>query len=310
MIMDSPKTILLFGICLCDLSLELVVKALDITDIRLLGSPTNTPNAGRVQVYDTDQWKDVCHDGDDRGDKDWSFKEAMVACRQLGYPGTAMKRKGGYGNGNSNNAIDAFECDGDELKLSTCTSSNGPDTGSQCFDGNDAGVICTVPGYLGCYVDEDDRVLSDTRMNDGDMTIRKCIDFCQTRTMRYAGVQYSTECFCGVEGSNYDRLGRKDDSECDMTCEGNSDEICGGTWRMSIYDLTLGLSCEEPFLQNGIITGVDFSFGNWVRFTCESGYELSRDSALQCVLGNTPNESSWSGDIPSCQSMYVGLQHI
>ncbi|XP_072037190.1 galectin-3-binding protein B-like [Amphiura filiformis] len=155
MIMDSSKAIIIFAILIFYRSAELAVKALDITDIRLRGSPVNTPNAGRVQVYDTDQWKDVCHDGDNGSDKDWSIKEAMVTCRQLGYPGTAMIRKGGYGNGNSENVLDAFDCDGDESNLSECTSSNGPDDETKCSNGNDAGVICAVPGYLGCYVDGD-----------------------------------------------------------------------------------------------------------------------------------------------------------
>ena len=95
-----------------------------------------------------------------------------------------------------------------------------------------------VPGYLGCYIDDSNRVLPDKQMNDNEMTIQICRDFCtrQTQPMRYAGVQYTTQCFCGVESRNYARLGWKWDSECDMTCGGNPDEICGGFWRISVYD--------------------------------------------------------------------------
>ena len=45
------------------------------------------------------------------GNRDWSFPEAMVVCRQLGYPGTALIRKGGYGN-TTGPAISSFSCDG------------------------------------------------------------------------------------------------------------------------------------------------------------------------------------------------------
>ncbi|XP_072037170.1 uncharacterized protein [Amphiura filiformis] len=137
------------------------------------------------------------------------------------------------------------------------------------------------------------------------MTIKMCTDFCITQptTMRFAGVQYAEECFCGVESADYARLGRKEDHECDYTCSGNSDEICGGTNRISIYDLTGSLSCKHPSLPNGVIAGDDFSFGNWVIFTCDSNFELIGDSALQCVLGDTSNESSWSGDIPFCREL-------
>ncbi len=64
-----------------------------------------------MEVYTSGEWRDVCHDGDANNDKDWSINEAMVACRQLGYPGTAMKKKGGYGNG-QNAGIDDFDCHG------------------------------------------------------------------------------------------------------------------------------------------------------------------------------------------------------
>ena len=89
-----------------------VFKQVHATDIQLLGSPEGIPNAGRVQLYYKDAWRDVCHDGDDWYDKDWSVLEAMVACRQLGYPGTAMGRKGGYGNGADSAGLDSFTCNG------------------------------------------------------------------------------------------------------------------------------------------------------------------------------------------------------
>ena len=64
-------------------------------------------------MNDNNEWRDVCHDGDDLFDQDWSINEAMVACRQLGYPGTAMKRKGGYGNGHGK-SMDGIQCYGSE----------------------------------------------------------------------------------------------------------------------------------------------------------------------------------------------------
>ena len=98
--------------------------------------------------------------------------------------------------------------------------------------------MCPVPGYIGCYIDDRNRVLPDARFNSDIMSVKECIHFCSTQspTMRYAGVQYSEECHCGEEGADYNRLGLKRDHECDMDCDGNSDEICGGEWRMSIYD--------------------------------------------------------------------------
>ena len=59
-----------------------------------------------------DKWRDVCHDGNDWGENDWGIEEAMVTCRQLGYPGTAMERKGGFGDGRRSKSIDSIDCEG------------------------------------------------------------------------------------------------------------------------------------------------------------------------------------------------------
>ena len=49
---------------------------------------------------------------------------------------------------------------------------------------------------------------------------------------QYAGVQHSSECFCGNE---YDKYGRAAAGDCNMACAGNSSQICGGGWRNSVY---------------------------------------------------------------------------
>ena len=85
--------------------------SIDFTKTRLVESPYENPNAGRVQVSYSDQWWDVCHGNNQVCNREWSFSEAMVICRQLGYPGTAMTRKGGYGNA-TGSAISSFSCDG------------------------------------------------------------------------------------------------------------------------------------------------------------------------------------------------------
>ena len=50
--------------------------------------------------------------------------------------------------------------------------------------------------------------------------------------MSIVSLQYSIVCFCGNE---YDTYGSAKESQCNMKCDGNKNEVCGGDWVNSIY---------------------------------------------------------------------------
>ena len=50
--------------------------------VRLVGGDNNT--AGRVEIFHSSQWGTVC------GDYQWTLEDAVVVCRQLGFP-TALR---------------------------------------------------------------------------------------------------------------------------------------------------------------------------------------------------------------------------
>jgi len=110
------------------------------------------------------------------------------------------------------------------------------------------GPATTVPQYLGCFKDQGDpggtsgRDLSGAVWQDGKMTIESCQAYCGQRNFAYAGVQYSTWCFCG---NSYGKYGQA--NNCDMKCGGNPNEICGGSWANSIYSTTGGTSGPHLF---------------------------------------------------------------
>lgn len=56
-----------------------------------------------------------------------------------------------------------------------------------------------------------------------------CAGLCEDYA--FYGTQYSSECWCG-SATDYDRYG---DGVCDMPCDGNTSEICGGNFAISIY---------------------------------------------------------------------------
>ncbi|KAF2761337.1 WSC-domain-containing protein [Pseudovirgaria hyperparasitica] len=85
---------------------------------------------------------------------------------------------------------------------------------------------------LGCYEDGGSRTLSQGVAVQGDLTVAKCTAACKAGKYKYAGVEYSYECYCGNTIDN--GHGPKSDG-CTMTCKGNSTEFCGGANRINLY---------------------------------------------------------------------------
>ena len=50
----------------------------------------------------------------------------------------------------------------------------------------------------------------------------------------YAGMQHANECFCGAS-ENATRHGKVADDECNYNCSGNTEEMCGGYYRCSLW---------------------------------------------------------------------------
>jgi WSC domain len=93
--------------------------------------------------------------------------------------------------------------------------------------------IPSIP-YIGCYTDTSTRALPAFLLQSG-ATVEACITLAKQAGYKYAGVQYGIQCFAG------DVLGytKVDDSECNMPCQTDPSEICGGTWLNSIYSTGL-----------------------------------------------------------------------
>ncbi|XP_077164060.1 sialate:O-sulfotransferase 2 isoform X2 [Paroedura picta] len=67
------------------------------------------------------------------------------------------------------------------------------------------------------------------------MTLFRCQDNCAERGYLYAGLEFGAECYCGhkIQAINVS------DSDCNMECKGEKNNICGGVNRLSIYRLEL-----------------------------------------------------------------------
>ena len=96
---------------------------------------------GRVEVNYDGEWGTVCDNG-------WSYYDARVVCRQLGFGSSATAYYGAYfGQGSGSILLDDVTCTGYEATLSNC-GHLGVGTIRNCDHSEDAGVRCYPPGFI------------------------------------------------------------------------------------------------------------------------------------------------------------------
>ena len=103
--------------------------------IRLVNGATE--NQGRVEVFVRGEWGTVCDDS-------FSFVDAIVICKMLGYPSALIARSQAYyGRGIGQIWIDQLGCTGDEDSIFDCRMNKLGD--HNCKHREDAGVECFRP---------------------------------------------------------------------------------------------------------------------------------------------------------------------
>lgn len=94
--------------------------------------------------------------------------------------------------------------------------------------------------FLGCYTDAvNARTLTTgvaTTGGQGALTVALCTSACKTAGYTLAGMEYSGECYCGNSFSNGGGPAPDGLTGCNMPCNGNSSEYCGGSNRLNVYD--------------------------------------------------------------------------
>ena len=94
----------------------------------------NRTSEGRVEIFYNGTWGTVCDDS-------WDLRDAVVVCRQLGYPSalTAIGRAS-FGPGIGTIWLDNVECRGSESSIDMCQHNGWGD--QDCVHGEDASVVC------------------------------------------------------------------------------------------------------------------------------------------------------------------------
>lgn len=107
--------------------------------------------------------------------------------------------------------------------------------------------------YKGCYVDNvDGRILATQQPDSQTLTVESCVKTCLASGYKVAGMEYSTQCFCGNAIVNGGALS-PDESTCSNKCAGDARETCGGPNRMSIYSNgTLTFQAKPAVQETGL----------------------------------------------------------
>ncbi|CAH1398513.1 unnamed protein product [Nezara viridula] len=98
---------------------------------------------------------------------------------------------------------------------------------------------------MGCYQDDKAlRLLTGFYQNlKTTNSPHTCLDICTKGGFPYAGVQYGTECFCGV--SEPPSSARLPDSSCNMKCPLDPKQPCGGFYTVNIYQTGIAKLSKE-----------------------------------------------------------------
>ncbi|KAJ7482399.1 WSC domain-containing protein [Mycena galericulata] len=108
----------------------------------------------------------------------------------------------------------------------------------------------------GCYTDTStSRTLAGASFTSSNMTVDSCIAFCTAGGANFAGVEYSSECYCDYALQVSGTLSSA--GNCDMPCSGNATEVCGGANFVDLY-------------WNGVLPVVPQQVGSWEYNGCFS----------------------------------------
>ncbi|KAH0611674.1 uncharacterized protein H6S33_010939 [Morchella sextelata] len=109
--------------------------------------------------------------------------------------------------------------------------------------------------YLGCANEgTNGRALSKDATASSTLTIQKCQEYCTGKGYPLSGMEYSTECYCGLTLENGSTIGGT--TQCVMACGGDPAQICGGPGALSVYNNTLLGAPRTP----AVVPSVDTFF--------------------------------------------------
>eukprot|EP00903_Cladosiphon_okamuranus_P011441 g10779.t1 len=129
--------------------------------------------------------------------------------------------------------------------------------------------------YLGCVMDDQGERVFDGRIDvDNGMTTEMCYGLCLNAGYAFFGTQYRDECWCTQENEDFEEHGAIDIAVCDMQCDGDADQICGGYDALSAYEI------HESPVDDGAVIALVGAGGGVRRLTVDDNAVFGTASAF------------------------------
>jgi hypothetical protein len=128
------------------------------------------------------------------------------------------------------NRLDVYDYNNAISALPTSTSSTASPSAS--------GSAPSGWASLGCYTDNVGARTLETEIYSipgASMTVELCTAACLAGGFTLSGVEYASECYCDHTLHNGGGPAPDGNALCDMACNGNAAEVCGGPNRLSLY---------------------------------------------------------------------------
>ncbi|KAF7334401.1 Copper radical oxidase [Mycena venus] len=162
--------------------------------------------------------------------------------------------------------------------------------------------------HIGCYMDDTkNRTLPRNTNIAGDMTAEKCTSTCQANNFTVAGLEYSTECWCG---NSLGGASSTDDADCNMVCTGDDSQICGGPSRLTVFqdrppsaDSGNHTSNNTEAATTCVQTSTDYDF------TLKAVYKADDSETLLSVVNIDQNVSILT-DCSTCKTPFVSQKLV
>merc|ERR1719347_1212964 len=137
----------------------------------------------------------------------------------------------------------------------------------------------TNAGFDGtCVKDNWSRVLKHQRKPDSySNTPENCGKYCLGKGYKYSGVQYHNQCFCGNTAPSSSTIAPK--RECSYQCPGDTEQLCGGFWRMNVHE-TSKFSSKAEGQREGEICGSCYCPPNFTAGQCVEGLTCVRNQNI------------------------------